>query len=209
MYINEIHIKSFRHIEDVHLGPFKQPSRHSDLIVLAGPNAGGKTSVLELLGYALSNTWSLSWALGRSFPTNSFEVAIGITPDELELVRKYIESIGAKDQDEVIKHLENRGVYYRAYNFNEGKYQDNSTLYNSIHSLVTNALRNHYKRSLGFFLKSDRCYPTRNFNRNKLFDFPTMAKLDYVWGIAFNTSEAQYTDIYDFWFSKDITISAV
>jgi hypothetical protein len=198
MYISEIHIRSFRHLDDLHLGPFKQPPSHSDLIVLAGPNAGGKTSVLELLGYALSNTWSLSWSLGRSFPTNSFEVAIGITSDEVELVSKYVESAGVQDQNEVIGQLERSHVYYRAYNFSEGRYQENSTLHNRIHNLVTNALRNHYSRSLGFFLKSDRHYPTQSFNRNSLFEYTKMIQLDHIWNTAFNTSEVQYRDMYDF-----------
>lgn len=82
MYVREIHINKFRHLENIHLGPFTQPPDHSDLIVLAGPNAGGKSSVLELLGYALSNSWTLQWALRRSFPSFSFEVAIAVTPHE-------------------------------------------------------------------------------------------------------------------------------
>jgi ABC-type siderophore export system fused ATPase/permease subunit len=50
MYVREIHIKSFRHLEEVHLGPFILPPTGSDLVVLAGPNGGGKSSILELLG---------------------------------------------------------------------------------------------------------------------------------------------------------------
>ena len=56
MYVQEIHIKSFRHLDEVHLGPFVLPPNGSDLVVLAGPNGGGKSSILELLGYALQKS---------------------------------------------------------------------------------------------------------------------------------------------------------
>ena len=90
MYIQEIHIKTFRHLENVHLGPFMLPPNGSDLIVLAGPNGGGKSSILELLGFALSNSWSLAWQLHRSFPANAFEVALAVTPEERALIKEYI-----------------------------------------------------------------------------------------------------------------------
>lgn len=198
MYIREIHINKFRHLEDVHLGPFSSPPNQSDLIVLAGPNAGGKSSVLELLGYALSNSWSLAWQLSRSFPSNSFEVAIGVTLEERELVRQYVASAGTKYADEVLRYFQENGVYYRAYNYEGGKYQENASLHNQIHNLVTAALRNHYKRSLGFFLKSDRSYPAHSFRRERLFEYAQMTTLDYIWSTAFNTSEVQYRDMFEF-----------
>src|SRR5580700_1073256 len=155
MFINEIRIGSFRHLENVSFGPFRPPSEQSDLIALAGPNGGGKTSVLELLGFALSNSWSLAYSMGRSFPTNSFEVSIGLTHEELKLV-----TADAKGSPEQLKYLEGNGRYYRGFNFAGGEYQKNANLYNGIHNLVTAALRPKYRRPLGFFIKSDRYYPS-------------------------------------------------
>lgn len=198
MYVKEIHVNSFRHLEHVHLGPFGQPPEHSDLVVLAGPNGGGKSSVLELLGYALSNSWSLGWSLRRSFPSNSFEVAIAVTPYERDLVREYIESSHARYADDVLEYFQQNGTYYRAYNYTDGKYQENTTLYNQIHNLVTNALRNHYSRSLGLFLRSDRHYPPDGFKRDRLFQYDEMIKRDHVWNLAFNTSDVQYRDMFEF-----------
>lgn len=198
MYIREIRIAKFRHLEDVQLGPLTQPPDHSDLVVLAGPNAGGKSSVLELLGFALSNTWSLSWSLSRSFPSYSFEAAIALAPGERELVREYLQSSETKYADDVVRYLEETGVYYRAYNYAEGEYQRNASLHNQIHNLVTSALRNHYKRSLGFFLKSDRSYPAQSFRRERLFDYRQIMTLDYIWSMAFNTSDVQYRDMFEF-----------
>jgi energy-coupling factor transporter ATP-binding protein EcfA2 len=198
MFISQIHIRSFRHIEDVHFGPFAEPPASSDLVVLAGPNGGGKSSVLELLGYALSNAWSLNWSLHRTFPTNAFEVAIGITLDERRLVREYLVSSSDRYSEEVLEYIDNHGVYYRAYNYAEGEYQNNSSLHNQIHNLITSALRNHYKRSLGFFLNSDRHYPQRGFNRNSIFEYEQKTQRDWIWGMAFQNSEIQYSDMYEF-----------
>ena len=198
MYVREIHIKSFRHIEDVHLGTFGQPPKQSDLVVLAGPNAGGKTSVLELLGYALSSSWSLGWRLGRTFPDNSFEIGISVTPDEFTLIHKYIDDSQANYTSDVLDYLEKKLTYYRAFKFEEGEYQKNTTLHNQIHNLVTAALRNHYNRSLGFFLKSDRNYPSKKFEQRKLFEYDRIIKRDYIWSMAFNTSEIQYMDMFEF-----------
>src|SRR5262249_50937072 len=126
MYIQEIHIENFRHLENVHLGPFILPSNSSDIVVLAGPNGGGKSSILELLGYALSSSWSLGWQLSRSFPTNSFEVALAVTPEERDLIRAHIEPTHHGAYSEAArKYFDNNSTYYRSYNYSGGKYQEN------------------------------------------------------------------------------------
>lgn len=198
MYIREIHVERFRHLEDVQLGPFALPQAGSDLVVLAGPNGGGKSSILELIGYALSNSWSLSWALSRSFPTFAFEVAISISPNEVQLVREYAEGKRPSIANPVLDYLEEKGTYYRSYNYAGGEYQKNSNMYNEIHNLVTEALRNHYERATGFFLKADRNYSQRTFNRNSIFEYEQKSRRDHIWSMAFQTSEVQYADMYEF-----------
>lgn len=197
MYIHEIHIKNFRHLENLHLGPFFQPPELSDLIVLAGPNGSGKSSVLELLGYALSQAWSLGWGLRRTLQDFSFEVAIALTEEERQTVRQFIQESGG-GADDVIQYLQQSGVYFRAYNYEEGKYQQSPGLYNSIHNFVLNALRNKYNRSPGFFIKSDRDYPPQGFIRERLFDYAQLTQQNYIWSMAFNTSDVQYRDIFDY-----------
>ena len=198
MFIREIHIDKFRHLKDVHLGPFGQPPDQSELIVLAGPNGGGKTSILELLGKALSDSWSLNWSLRRSFPTFSFEVAIGVTPEERELVRQFIEEKKRSYAADVTSYFQDNGTYYRAFNYKGGRYQQNANLHNQIHSMVTESLRNHYSRSLGFFLKSDRHYPHEEFQRDQIFQYDRVTKRDHIWSMAFSTSDIQYKDLFEF-----------
>lgn len=201
MYIKEIHIKEFRHLKNVHLGPFTQSSNHSDLIVLAGSNGSGKSSILELIGFALSNSWSLSWALRRSWDNPSFEIAISLSKNEIELVSQYFESspnIKSQWGDGALEYLKNNGLYYRSFNYAEGEYQKNSTLYNQIHGLVAAALRDHYNRSLGFFLKSDRFYPPGNFQRDTIFNYQSTTTIQHIRSMAYNTSDVQYADMFNF-----------
>ncbi|HMA34154.1 MAG TPA: AAA family ATPase [Chloroflexia bacterium] len=197
MYIQEIHINSFRHLENVHLGPFAEPPASSDLIVLAGPNGGGKSSVLELLGYAVSNSFNLSWALRRTFPESSFEVAIGLSQDEINLLRQYLAHFQPQDID-LHKFIEQNSTYYRAFNYYEGEFEKNPNLYIRIHQTVTSVVGTAANRPLGFFLKPDRDYPAIRFAQNQLFDYEQKIQPSYIASLAFVTSEAQYRDIFDY-----------
>lgn len=55
MFIQEVIVHEFRNLKSVHLGPFGAPTKKSDIVVLAGANGGGKSSVLELVSFAFSN----------------------------------------------------------------------------------------------------------------------------------------------------------
>jgi len=198
MYVKQIQIGKFRHLKDIVLGPFPTPPPASDLVALAGPNGGGKSSILELVGHALSNAWSLGWGISRSFPESSFEVTLGLTPDELRLLRQHTETAPPyAPAEKVLEQLMKEPVYYRAFNFPAGEYNKNPPLQNWTHELVTAALRNNYKRPLGFFLQSSRTYRNQGFDRNKLFIYEQLSKVDHVWSLAFNTADAQYQDMFD------------
>jgi predicted ATPase len=237
MYINRIRIKKFRHLEDEELGPFNFNNKNSDLIVFAGPNGSGKSSVLELISYGLSNSYSLSWQLSRTFKGFSFEIAIGLSPDEKKIIinslHDELENVEKEISDQtqlidlrsdttpenkenqkleikerlkrpnrhkydILEYFINNSVYYRAFDFNEGDYAKNETLHNQIHNYVTRELKDTLKRSLGFFLRADRNYPQKGFNRNQIFSFESVNKTEHLWTMAFNTSEIQYQDMYEF-----------
>ena len=45
----------------------------------------------------------------------------------------------------------------------------------------------------------NRFYPPEGFRwQERLFQHEQMGQQDYIWGMAFNSSDAQYRDIYDF-----------
>jgi len=237
MYINKIIIKKFRHLENEELGPFKFNNKVSDLIAFAGPNGSGKSSVLELIGYALSNSYSLGWQLSRTFSGFSFEVGIGLSPEEKKIVldslhteldpeeEQFKENLilierkdeldqGQKDAQkqqlteqhrrplkhkyDIIEYLKTNSVYYRAFEYNDGEYAKNTTLHNQIHSYATRELKDILKRSLGFFLRADRSYPQKGFDQRKIFTYDNVKRKEHLWSMAFNTSEIQYQDMYEF-----------
>lgn len=236
MYINKIIIKKFRHLENEELGPFNFNNKNSDLIVFAGPNGSGKSSVLELIGYGLSNSYSLGWQLSRTFTGFSFEIGIGLNTDEKEIIvnslKAELSSIDKQIEErihtieetnntpdakesqklatieslkrphkhkyDILEYFIKNNIYYRAFEYNEGEYNKNPTLHNKIHSYVTRELKDKLKRSLGFFLRADRNYPQKGFRRDQIFTFDNVNRTEHLWTMAFNTSEIQYQDMYEF-----------
>lgn len=103
-----------------------------------------------------------------------------------------------KHKYDIVDYLKTNNVYYRAFEFNEGEYAKNSTLHNQIHSYSTRELKDLLKRSLGFFLRADRNYPQKGFDQRKIFTYDSVRRKEHLWSMAFNTSEIQYQDMYEF-----------
>lgn len=201
MFIKNIQVQKYRHLEGLEFGPFRTPDATSDLIVLAGPNGGGKTSVLELISLALSNMWSLTYQLNRTASQSSFEVTIGLLPEELKLIEQAKEaaSSGFSASDaRAFEYLVSQRSYCRSFGFQGGAYQKDPTLHNQMHDLVQRILRGSYSRPLGFFLGADRSFVKREFNRNHLFNYSTYATYQHAWSFAFQPAIRQYEDMFDF-----------
>ena len=131
-------------------------------------------------------------------------MALAVTPEERTLIRQFIALREYTPSPEVLSYFDNNSVYYRGYNYTDGEYNKKAGLYNEIHNLVSQALRNKYSRALGFFLRSDRYYPSQGFNQQRLFAYDQMIQRDYIWNMAFNTSDIQYKDMFEFLFNKGI-----
>jgi predicted ATPase len=125
----------------------------------------------------------------------------GLTPELKETQKtQFIERTKRphKHQYDILGYLKTNDVYYRAFEYNSGEYAKDPTLHNQIHSYVTRELKDKLKRSLGFFLRADRNYPQKGFDRKKIFSFDNTKKKEHLWQMAFNTSEIQYLDMYEF-----------
>src|SRR5665213_1384134 len=197
MYVRAVRIKKYRHLENVEIGPFREPTVQSDIIALAGANGGGKTSILELIGFALSNVWSLAWSSARSQEGSSFEIELAISKNEKHLIKQHFETAHGILTPEVTAQID-VGTYFRGFSFAEGEYAKNPNHYNQVHSAVTQALRTQYKQHLGFFMRSDRHFAPKPFDNRVLLQYEKQRAYDYAWQWAFNTFEAQYKDIYEF-----------
>lgn len=201
MFIREVTVHEFRNLRGVHLGPFSPPTAKSDIVVLAGANGGGKSSILEVTNYALSNAFGYSYGNRRSMPPRfHFDVALGLTAEEIRLIRQYLEENRTYTyQRDALEQLVEKRQYVRHFRQNVEPGQPSYQLYDACHSLVTHILRGHLRRPMGFSLKADRFYPVEGFQwQNRLFAYDQMLSRDHIWGMGFTTSDNQYRDMYDF-----------
>jgi len=198
VFVREIHIKKFRHLEDIHLGPFTAPGEISTSIALAGPNGGGKSSILEVLGFALSNSLSLSWVLHRTFPDHAFEVCFGLNDLDVTIIDSWLADATPSDADRAAAdELKSARVVYRGFNMHDGVSVEDATRQNRMFRVATQALKDHYQRSVGLFLRSDRYYPQKAFDKKKLLQWDNLKKPVHLYSFAFSSSDLQYQDMYD------------
>jgi ABC-type transport system involved in cytochrome c biogenesis ATPase subunit len=194
MYVAQLLIDRFRHLEGIAIGPLSAPAT-SEVVVLAGPNGGGKSSVLELIAWALSSTWGFQWEIRRTFPGSSFEIAFGLSERDLALMDAQVRAEPGNDPNGVLPRLLIERKYYRSFGYPGGTYEQDPAFHNEAHRLVTGLLSNRIK---GLFLRSDRAYARRNYDRGRYFDYRRRMTPEYLRSMAFVLTESQYTDQMDF-----------
>lgn len=196
MFVKELLVHRFRHLTDVRVGPFTEPTETSDLVVLGGPNGGGKTSVLELLSYALTNFYGWQFEQFRTFQDFSFSIMFGLTDPEIENATELLLQQGAQMQSTVDVLRQERG-YWRFANPPAEPEPTAASAYGHIDQIASREFRT-YQRRLGFFIRSDRVFRRRNYDRGRLFGYKQRSALGYFNNISFMPAERQYEDLYEF-----------
>src|SRR5262249_30329006 len=148
MFIQEVTIHEFRNLKFVHLGPFGAPTKKSDIVVLAGANGGGKSSVLEVLSYAYSSSFGFTYANRRPMPDKyRFDVSIGLSGEELLLIRKFLDEDKAyRYQQAGLEQLLEKRFYVRSFRQNVSDPLQAIPVYDWCHSIVSYILRQNLKR---------------------------------------------------------------
>jgi AAA15 family ATPase/GTPase len=138
MFIQEVTIHEFRNLKSVHLGPFGAPTKKSDIVVLAGANGGGKSSVLEVLSFAYSSAFGFGYGNRRPMPdTYRFDVSIGLSAEELLLIRKYLdENKEYRYQQAGLEQLLEKRFYVRSFRQNVSGPQQAMPVYDWCHGMV-------------------------------------------------------------------------
>lgn len=191
MYIKRMVVSNFRQMQDVEFGPFREPTDRGELIVLAGPNGSGKSSALELLSFGLANRYSWQYYQGRKITDHRFAIQVGLTNSELStLASEY------KNDPVVAYGYEHQG-YWTEVNFQEVLEPNERATNERLHGLVSRQFQN-FARKLGFFLRPDRGYGARNYDKRKLFDWKNRVTPQHFNSISYAQSNQQYEDMYDF-----------
>ena len=75
--------------------------------------------------------------------------------------------------------------------------QEQFKLNERVHGLVSIKFQN-FTRQLGFFLRADRGYGTRSYDRRRLFEWKNRLQPQHFNNISFGATTTQYEDMYDF-----------
>ena len=199
MFVEQLKIRSFRHLRDIQLGSFREPINPSELIVLAGPNGGGKSSALELLSYGLTSRYSWQFYEARSMADHSYAIKIGLSENEIqELIRSEEELRlgGAAPRPDISSFLANNRGYWIEINY-EVVQQPDMEANALIHNLVSRSYSN-FSRKLGFFIRSERGYGQRGYDQRQIFTRSRRLANNYFNLISFKSASEQYNEIYDF-----------
>ncbi len=191
MYIERMIVRKFRHLKDAEFGSFREPTDLAELIVLAGPNGGGKSSVLELISYGLTNRYSWQYYHSRKITEHSFAIKIGLTREEIEAVSHETE------QTEIQEYMNRECGYWMQVNMPDLLDDHIQPINERVHGLVSQRYQN-FSRKLGFFIRSDRSYEARNYNNRLLFNWKSRVQPQHFNNISYQSTSKQYEDMYDF-----------
>lgn len=197
MHIRAIRIERFRHLRDIEITAPAQKGAASG-IVLAGPNGGGKSSILEVLSFAISSSFAYNYVQTRQMNDYSFEVDLGLTASEADILNEWIRqrpSVGYLPAEE-LHQLVNDRWYTRFFSPSDAGSADRSR-HDRAHNLVQSVLRQEYGRPTGFALRADRSYPVHGFEQGRLLqnygDHRQRAMQS-----AYQMPDFQYRDMLDF-----------
>jgi len=192
MFVSQLRIANFRLLRDVEIGPFREPLALGELIVLAGPNGSGKSSVLELLSYGITNRYSWQYYQSRRITEHSFAVRIGLTEQEL----RSLEDAETTDA-EALEYARAKRGYWLEVNFPDALDASDRVVNERVHGLVSRRFQN-FTRKLGFFLRADRGYGAKTYDRRRIFDWKNRLQPQHFNSISYGQTTLQYEDMSDF-----------
>lgn len=200
MYIEELRISSYRHLRDIKFGPFRAPVNPSELIVLAGPNGGGKTSVLELLSRALTTSYGWQFWNSRGSATEAYALKIGLNDREIaELISRDATQRLQSDQqghDRLAQYLRRARGFWVEQNVSAVPPEDAND--NRRARELSNSIYGNHQRKLGFFIRSERAFRSRGYAYQNLINRARRFSLSHFNEISWHSTDNQYNEIYDF-----------
>lgn len=191
MFIERMVVERFRHLRDLDLGPFRQPAQNGELIVLAGPNGSGKSSLLELLSLGLASRYNYQYYQARQMTEHAFGIKLGLS--DVELSRVEAES----DVPEMLEFVQRNRGYWVHVNLPSVIGPNEQPINDRVHAIASREFAN-FTRRLGFFIRSDRSYGARNYQRDQIFGWRRRTQPQHLQSISYSATNTQYEDMYDY-----------
>jgi energy-coupling factor transporter ATP-binding protein EcfA2 len=214
MYIVELKIHAFRHLHDAMFGPFRQPINPSELIILAGPNGGGKSSVLELLSEGLTSRYGWQLWKPRGVQNESFALKIGFDQAEIDEIsaldlrdrtpneevrepeRTQRMATATAENARLAVHLDKHKGYWIERNLNVVDAAE-AELNNRV---ITLSQRTYsaFTRKIGFFIRSERSYQPRGYNYGNMLNRARRFVANHFNTFSYSSTDNQYAEIHEF-----------
>lgn len=190
MFIERLVVQRFRQLRNAEFGPFSEPAQQSELVVVAGPNGSGKSSVLELLSYGLASRYSWNYYSARSLAEHSFSMRIGLSAAQIRALEPVAEPA-------VVDYARNTRGYWFEVNMPTQMTDAERQLNNRLHHWISEQFSS-FTSTLGFFLRADRGYASKNYDRQQLWNWRRRVQPSHWNSLAYLDSVGQYNDMYDF-----------
>jgi energy-coupling factor transporter ATP-binding protein EcfA2 len=185
-------VQKFRQLRNAELGPFLRPGDQSELIVLAGPNGSGKSSILELLSYGLATRYSWQYYQSRAMSEHSFAVRIGLSDAQVDEIVQH----AGTDKPLAEFATRERGYWFEV-NMPSVVPPEQRQTNEFLHRIASQAFQTH-TRKLGVFIRADRGYAAKGYNRNELWQWKNKTLPQHWASLSYRDSGGQYSDMYDF-----------
>ncbi|MFE3170405.1 AAA family ATPase [Amycolatopsis sp. NPDC059235] len=192
MFISAIRINRYRHLSGIQIEA-PTHSENSSAVVLAGPNGGGKSTLLDLVAYATSTSFGYGYTGSMLSGDEDFEVDYEITQSESEMIQKYLrnnDSMGVRAEE--LDALAGERRFTRTFRQSQSIASD-IAMRERLFQIVQSTLRQGYRRPIGFALRADRSYANYAFAQNNLLQ--SVDEASRLSNSAFQDPVNQFNDL--------------
>ncbi len=217
MFLTDIHITECRNLKDVHLTDLPRPKgTQNAVVVLAGANGTGKSTVLDAITSALAKSYGYKFEWGRQEPPYKYSIRIELSESDLAVCQAFIREqllsieeglkaagsrqaslLQQKEQLEAAGNRLSTEPYYLRTNM-PGVDAAEIAVSNKIHNVVSSCSAK--LGNLGFYISADRSYRHQQYSSPywKRASWVDRDSPQYLKTLSFRTHQYQFQDLHDY-----------